>query len=168
MLSTALATDQKWPLGHFHTSCQSSKFSGQRENLIFFLGLHIEKGGFIPKTLKNPGDERKKKSRCAGPENFLRSETNLNFTRPWFSKIKVQIKRPKENSSVICRYVDHKKQYYIFGLININHSYVLWIVFWKRLAHWLKGSLCTIWWASWWSKIYYSKHTIHLPHDFSF
>ena len=35
-----------------------------------------------------------KKFRCAGPEIFLRFETDLNFSRPWFSEIKVQIKRP--------------------------------------------------------------------------
>ena len=35
-----------------------------------------------------------KKIRCAGPEIFLRFETDLNFSKPWFSEIKVQIKRP--------------------------------------------------------------------------
>ena len=30
---------------------------------------------------------------CAGPEIFLRFETDLNFSRPWFIEIKVQIKR---------------------------------------------------------------------------
>ena len=30
----------------------------------------------------------------AGPENFLRFETDVGFSRPWFSEIKVQIKRP--------------------------------------------------------------------------
>ena len=33
-----------------------------------------------------------KKIRCAGPEFFLRFEVDLNFSRPWFSEIKVQIK----------------------------------------------------------------------------
>ena len=33
-----------------------------------------------------------KKFRSAGPEIFLRFETDLNFSRPWFSEIKVQIK----------------------------------------------------------------------------
>ena len=36
----------------------------------------------------------RKKSRFAGPEIFLRFETNLDISRPWFSEIKVQIKRP--------------------------------------------------------------------------
>ena len=35
-----------------------------------------------------------KKFRCAGPEIFLRFKTDLNFSRPWFSEIKVQNKRP--------------------------------------------------------------------------
>ena len=34
-----------------------------------------------------------KKSRCAGPEIFLRFETDLNCSRPRFSEINVQIKR---------------------------------------------------------------------------
>ena len=32
-----------------------------------------------------------KKIRCAGPEIFLRFETDLNFSSTWFSEIKVQI-----------------------------------------------------------------------------
>ena len=40
-----------------------------------------------------------KKSRCKGPEIFLRFETDLNFSRPWFSEIKVQIKRPSDISN---------------------------------------------------------------------
>ncbi len=35
-----------------------------------------------------------KKFRCAGPEIFLRFETDLDFSRPRFLEIKVQIKRP--------------------------------------------------------------------------
>ena len=38
----------------------------------------------------------RKKSRFAGPEMFLRFEADLDFSRPWFSEIKVQIKRPNE------------------------------------------------------------------------
>ena len=34
------------------------------------------------KPEKNPGDKLKKKSSCAGPEIFLRFETDLNFSRP--------------------------------------------------------------------------------------
>ena len=36
----------------------------------------------------------RKKSRFAGPEIFLRFEADLDFSRPWFSEIKVQMKRP--------------------------------------------------------------------------
>ena len=36
----------------------------------------------------------RKKSRFAGPEFFLRFEADLDFLRPRFSEIKVQIKRP--------------------------------------------------------------------------
>ena len=38
-----------------------------------------------------------KKIRCAGPEIFLRFETDLNFSSTWFSEIKVQIKWPIVN-----------------------------------------------------------------------
>ena len=41
-----------------------------------------------------------KKSRCTEHENFLRFEKDLNFSRPWFSEIKVQIKRPSGYSSI--------------------------------------------------------------------
>ena len=36
----------------------------------------------------------RKKSRFAGPEIFLRFESDLDFSRPCFSEIRVQIKRP--------------------------------------------------------------------------
>ena len=35
----------------------------------------------------------RKKSRFVGPEIFLRFEADLDFSRPWFSEIKAQIKR---------------------------------------------------------------------------
>ena len=51
------------------------------------------------KSERNSGDKLKKKLRCtekkfsfSGPEIFLRFETELNLSRPWFSEIKVQIK----------------------------------------------------------------------------
>ena len=37
-----------------------------------------------------------KKSRFAGPKIFLRFEADLNFSRPGFSEIKVQIKRSRD------------------------------------------------------------------------
>ena len=72
----------------------------------------------------------------------------------------------RRSSSVICRYLDHKKQYYIW--FDYQAFIYCELFFVKRLAQWLKGSLCTIWWTFWWSETYYSKHTIHMPHDFSF
>ena len=42
----------------------------------------------------NFGGDLEKKSRFAGPEIFLRFEADLDFSRPGFSEIKVQIKRP--------------------------------------------------------------------------
>ena len=46
-------------------------------------------------TWKKSRWQTEKKSRCAGPEIFLRFESDLNFSRPWFSEIKVQIKRTR-------------------------------------------------------------------------
>ena len=48
-----------------------------------------------------------KKFRCAGPEIFLRFETDLNFSRPRFSEIKVQIKWPMiiNNRSLVLYYL---------------------------------------------------------------
>ena len=49
----------------------------------FFLDLHLEKElDLYHKPEKNPGDELKNKSKRAGPEIFLRFETDLNFSRP--------------------------------------------------------------------------------------
>ena len=45
-----------------------------------------------------------KKFRCAGPEIFLRFETDLNFSRPWFSEIKVQIKWPTLIFAMSCAF----------------------------------------------------------------
>ena len=42
-----------------------------------------------------------KKFRYAGPEIFLRFETDLNFSRPWFPEIKVQIKWPNEYQKIL-------------------------------------------------------------------
>ena len=53
----------------------------------FFLGVWY-KSSFFSRW------RPRKKCRFAGPEIFLRFEADLNFSRPWFSEIKVQIKRP--------------------------------------------------------------------------
>ena len=66
----------------------------------FFFSLSPEFfSGLWYKSEKNPVDKLKKNSsllkkkcRCAGPEIFLRFETELDFSRPWFSEMKVQIK----------------------------------------------------------------------------
>ena len=52
-----------------------------------------------------------KKFRCAGPEIFLRFETDLNFSRPWFSEMKVQIKWPS---------VVHKAGVISKGIFNLH------------------------------------------------
>ena len=54
------------------------------------------KPGFFFRSLpwKKARWQTEKKSRFAGPENFQRFEADLDFSRPWFSEIKVQIKRP--------------------------------------------------------------------------
>jgi hypothetical protein len=57
------------------------------------------------------GGDLEKKSRFAGPEIFLRFETDLDFSRPGFSEIKVQIKRP----IVLTSLSDFKKIWEIFS-----------------------------------------------------
>ena len=52
----------------------------------FFSGLWYKSSFFL-------GGDLEKKSRFAGPEIFLRFEADLDFSRPWFSEIKVQIKK---------------------------------------------------------------------------
>ena len=52
----------------------------------FFSGLWHKSSFFL--------DGPRKKCRFAGPKIFLRFEADLDFSRPWFSEIKVQIKRP--------------------------------------------------------------------------
>ena len=52
---------------------------------------------------KNPGDKLKKKSRFVVPKIFLRLESDLNLSRPWFSEIRVQIKRPRAPLPYYCR-----------------------------------------------------------------
>ena len=65
----------------------------------FFSGLWYESSFF---SRWRP----RKKSRFAGTENFLRFEADLDFSRAWFSEIKVQIKRPMEwcflSRKVVC------------------------------------------------------------------
>ena len=72
------------------------KFSGSA-NLDFFPGLHLEKSGLILQTWKKSRCQTLKKSRFAEPEIFLGFEIDLDFSRPWFSEIRVQIKRPSIN-----------------------------------------------------------------------
>ena len=63
--------------GFFFFSLSPGFFQVYGINLAFFLG-----------------GELKKKSRFAGPEIFLRFDADLDISRPWFSEIKVKIKRP--------------------------------------------------------------------------
>ena len=53
----------------------------------------------------------RKKYSFGGPEVFLRIETDLDFSRPWFSKIKVQIKRPFGLQQTFCRRAGKSRQF---------------------------------------------------------
>ena len=81
-----LAISENQGLDRLRSVSKLRKISGPA-NLDFFqvYGINL---AIIP--LISPW----KKSRFAGPDIFLRFETDLNFSRPWFSEIKVQIKRP--------------------------------------------------------------------------
>ena len=56
----------------------------------FFISL--SPGFFLGLWHKSSYLDTKKKTRFAGPEIFLKFEADLDFSRPWFSDIKVQIK----------------------------------------------------------------------------
>jgi hypothetical protein len=66
-----------------------------------------------------------KKFRCAGPEIFLRFETDLNFSRPWFSEMKVQIKWP--NMYFICIFSQFILFYYVIfaEVLEYQRSYFM-------------------------------------------
>ena len=85
------------------------KISGPAEliffsvHLNFFSVCHLNFFQIYTINLKKSRWQTEKKLRCtekkfrsAGPEIFLRFETDLNFSRPWFSEIKVQIKWPSD------------------------------------------------------------------------
>ena len=58
-------------------------FSGLQHNPSFFLdGDHEKNLGLYYESEKNPGDNLKIKSRFAEPENYLRFEADLDFSRP--------------------------------------------------------------------------------------
>ena len=56
----------------------------------------------------------KKKSRFAEPEIFLGFEIDLDFSRPGFSDIRVQIKRPNKRQTLQCNI----QWYLIFRTLN--------------------------------------------------
>ena len=78
----------------------------------FFLGGHLEK-----------------KSRFAGPKTFLKFETDLNFSRPWFSEIKVQIKRPTAIIRQAPRFFLHCRSIYVTKKPMLRSYYELVRVF---------------------------------------
>ena len=53
----------------------------------------------------------RKKYSFGGPEVFLRFESDHDFSRPWFSKIKVQIKRPFGLQQTFCRRAGKSRQF---------------------------------------------------------
>ena len=74
------------------------KFQVLQTSIFFFQVSTLKKGWVYSVNLKkNPGAKPEKKSRFAEPEIFLGFEINLDFSRPWFSEISVQIKRPLHN-----------------------------------------------------------------------
>ena len=76
----------------------SVSFSFCHMNFFQVYGTNLKK---IQLTNWKKFRSTEKKFRCAGPEIFLRFETDLNFSRPWFSEMKVQIKWPSVRSEII-------------------------------------------------------------------
>ena len=67
--------------------------------------------------------ETLKKSRFAGPEFFLRFEADLDFSRPGFLEIKVQIKRPSVNWK--SELTPHLQYIFVISYIFINLNLAL-------------------------------------------
>ena len=92
--------------------------------LFFFQISTLKKTGFILKREKNPGAKPKKKSRSAGPEIFLGFEIDLDFSRPWFSEIRVQIKRQslKQDWKITAVGLSMLKHLYMFSKFNKDQN----------------------------------------------
>ena len=90
----------------FFFSLSSGFFKVYGINLAFFLGGDLEK-----------------KSRFAGPEIFLRFEADLDFSRPGFLEIKVQIKRPSVNWK--SELTPHLQYIFVISYIFINLNLAL-------------------------------------------
>jgi hypothetical protein len=58
---------------------------GDLDNQVYSINSALFQGGDL-------------KNKVCGTWNFLRFEIDLNFSRSWFSEIKVQIKRPRTES----------------------------------------------------------------------
>ena len=89
-------------------------------NLDFFQGLDVKKKArFTHKLEKNQVTN--------WSEIFLKFETDLNFSRPWFSEIKVQIKRPTAIIRQAPRFFLHCRSIYVtkkpmlrsYGLVRV-------------------------------------------------
>ena len=88
-----------------------------------------------------------KKSSCEGPDIFLRLETDLNFSRPQFLEIKVQIKRQRVLISKYWKFMQLKSynlQYHSLGgwviwIISLTKRLIFQIIFFFH--HFLQNSL---------------------------
>ena len=96
-------------------------FSSCKSGFCFRSPLR-KKEDLYHKPKKNPGDNLKKKFRCAGPEIFLRFETDLNSSRPWFSEIKVQIKRPIVGSNIFLWIRTNSFEIIKKGIYQVKHG----------------------------------------------
>ena len=85
-------------------------------HLDFFLVYGLSLAFFL-------GGDLEKKSRFAGPEIFLRFEADLDFSRPGFLEIKVQIKRPSVNWK--SELTPHLQYIFVISYIFINLNLAL-------------------------------------------
>ena len=92
-------------------------------NLSFFSVCHLN-------FFHVYGINLKKKLRCAGPEIFLRFETDLYLSRPWFSEIKVQNKWLSMNAFFSCNIVTLVSTYFetLLELFGIE-TYSIFIIY---------------------------------------
>ena len=83
-----------------------------------------------------------KKFRCARPEIFLPFESDLNFSRPWFSEISVQIKWPwkswKNNQMRALIFDGTYFLFLAFDNANQKSKQLLWLKRTEQIAHHVK------------------------------
>ena len=128
----------------------------------FFSDLWYKSEKNLVDKLKKNSGLLKKKIRYVGPEFLLRFETDLNFSRPWFSEMKVQIKWLKVTSWINGKWrvdrvpSDEIQQSKSKRKVNNRPDKFVWLwyIFWKPIVPW-RSLEENIWWSSKYKQKYF-------------